>query len=86
LLTSICLSHGDNPRDVVAAWRVGNDHYPTGQQAQSDKPFLSIIEAAVFEGDARAGQHLFGVRKIQPMFREVAAVFRFVPFLYHPIL
>jgi hypothetical protein len=31
LLTSICLSHGDNPRDVVAAWRVGDNDYSTGE-------------------------------------------------------
>jgi hypothetical protein len=49
LLTSICLSHGNNPGDVVAAWRVGNDDYSTGEQAQSDQPFLSIIEAAIHE-------------------------------------
>jgi hypothetical protein len=84
LLTSICLSHGDNPRDVVAAWRVGNDDYSTGEQAQGDKPFLSIIEAAIYEGDARAGQHLFGVGKIQTMFSEIAAVLRFVPLIYYP--
>jgi hypothetical protein len=35
LLTSICLSHGDNPRGIVAAWRVGNDDYSTGERAQS---------------------------------------------------
>ena len=86
LLTSICLSHGDNPRGVVAAWRVGDDDYSTGEQAQGDEPFLPIIEAAIDEADTRAGQHLFGVRKIQPMFSEVAAVLRFVPFVYHPTL
>jgi len=36
LLTSICLSHGDNPLGIVAAWRVGNDDYSTGERAQSD--------------------------------------------------
>jgi len=71
LLTSICLSHGDNPRDVVAAWRVGNDNHSTGEQAQGDKPFLSIIEAAVYEGNAWSGQHLFGVHKIQTMFAKL---------------
>jgi hypothetical protein len=86
LLTSICLSHGDNPRDVVTAWRVGDNDYSTSEQAQSDKPFLSIIETVIYERDARAGQHLFGVCKIQPMLNEVGAVLRFVPVVYHPIL
>src|SRR5689334_158678 len=54
LLTSICLPHGDNSRDVIAAWRVGNNHYSTGEQAQSDKPFLSIIETVIDERNACA--------------------------------
>ena len=86
LFTSICLSHGDNPRDVVAAWRVGNDDYSAGEYAQGEKPLLSIIEAAICEGHAWAGQHLFRVRKIQPMFSEVAAVLRFVLFVYQYII
>jgi hypothetical protein len=85
LLTSICLSRGDNPRDVPAAWRVGDNDCSTGEQAQGDKPFLSIIETVVYEGDARPGQHLFGVRKVQTVFGGVALVLRFVPFIYHPI-
>jgi len=60
---------------------VGNEDYPTSEQTQSDQPFLSIIETAVYEGDARAGEHLFGVRKIQPVLREIAAVLRPVPFV-----
>jgi hypothetical protein len=79
LFTSICLSHGDNARGVVAARRVGNDNYPTDEQTHSDKPLLSIIETLIHEGDAGPGQHLFGVRKIQTVFSEVAAVLRFVP-------
>jgi len=55
LLTSICLSHGDNPRGVVAAWRVGDNNYSNSEQAQGDKPHLSIIEAAVYESNARPG-------------------------------
>jgi len=54
LLTSICLSHGDNPRGVVAAWRVGDNNYSNSEQAQGDK-HLSIIEAAVYESNARPG-------------------------------
>jgi hypothetical protein len=36
LLTSIGLSHGDDARHGVAARRVGNDDYSTGEQAQCD--------------------------------------------------
>lgn len=36
LLTPVCLSHGDDPRDIAAAGRVGNDNYSTVEQAQRD--------------------------------------------------
>src|SRR5690242_560658 len=74
LLTSICLSHGDDMRHVAAARRVSNDDYSTGEQAQAGKPFLSIIEAIVHEGHARAAEHSFGIGKIQAVLDEVAAV------------
>src|SRR5262249_30698153 len=86
LLTLICLSHGDNARDVLVVRRVGNDDYSTSEQAQSDEPFLSILETVINEGDARSSQHLFGVRKIQTVFSEVGAVLRFVPFIYHDVM
>jgi hypothetical protein len=82
-LTSICLSHGDNPRGVIAAWRVGDNNYSNGEQAQGDKPHFPIIEAAVYESDARPGQHPCSVREIQTVFSEVAAILRFIPFAYH---
>jgi hypothetical protein len=49
LFTSICLSHGDNARDLVAAWGVGNDDDSTREQAQSDKSLFSIIETVISE-------------------------------------
>jgi hypothetical protein len=64
---------------------VGDNDYSTGEQAQGDEPFLSIIETVIYERDARAGQYLFGVRKIQPMFSGIAAVLRVIPSLFHPI-
>ena len=36
-----------------------------------------IIEAAIYKSDTRASQHLFGIREIQTVFSEVAAVLRF---------
>src|SRR5271167_2845509 len=86
LLTSICLSHGDNSGNVVATWRVGDNDYSADEQAQSDKPFLSIIKTVIDEGDAGSAQHLFGVRKVQTMLGGVAAAFRLVPLAYHPTL
>jgi hypothetical protein len=74
LLTPTCLSHGDNPGGVVGAWRVGDNDYSTGKQAQGDKPFLFIIETVIGERDAGAGQYLLGVRNL-----------RFAPFVYGPI-
>ena len=61
-----------------------NDDHPTGKQTQSDKPFLSIIEAAVDESDTRSGQDLLRILEIEAVFGEVAAVLRLVPFIYYP--
>ena len=33
---------------------MGYRYQPSGQQAQGDEPFLSIIEAVIYEGDAPA--------------------------------
>jgi hypothetical protein len=61
-------------------------YQPSGKQAQSDKPFLSIIEAVVYEADARTGEHQFSVREIQAMFGKVAAVLRSVLFKPHSLV
>ena len=42
---------------------MGNDDHSTGEQAQGDQPFLSIIEPVVHEGDARPSENLFGIGK-----------------------
>jgi hypothetical protein len=63
---------------------MGNRYQPSGKQAQSDKPFLSIVETVIYEGNARTGKHQFGVREIQAMLDKVAAVLRRVPFKPHP--
>ena len=62
---------------------MGYRYLPSGQQAQSDKPFLSIIEAVIYEGDARIGKHQFSVREIQAVLSKVATVLRSVPFTLH---
>ena len=59
-------------------------HHPSGKQAQSDKPFLSIIEAVIYESNARTRKHQFSVREIQAVLVKVAAVLRSVPFKPHP--
>src|SRR5438477_4863862 len=83
LLTPVRLPHGDYAR-CLAPRGMGYDNRPSVQQAQRDKPFLSIVEAAILEGDARPRKYLFGVPEIQAMLSEVAAVLRIVPFVYHP--
>jgi hypothetical protein len=65
---------------------MGYQNHASSEQAQGDKPFLSIIETVILEGDARSGKHLFGVFKSQTMLGEVAPVFRLVPLLYHSAL
>src|SRR5712692_1489304 len=83
LLTSVRLPHGDNAR-CLAARSMGYRYHPSGKQAQSDKPFLSIIEAVIYESNARTSQHQFSVREIQAMLVKVAAVLSSVPFKPHP--
>jgi len=62
---------------------MGYRYQPSGKQAQSDKAFLSIIEAVIYEGDARTGKHQFSIREIQAVLGKVAAVLRIVPFKLH---
>jgi len=85
-LTSIGLSHGDDSCNVVAAGRVGDHDYPLFEHAQSDQPFLSIVETVVDEGNTRPCQHLFGVGEIQSVFSHVAGVLGLVPFEYQATL
>jgi hypothetical protein len=85
LLTSVCLSHGDDARFIVAVLRVGYDNYSTGEKAQGEKPFLPIIETVIYESHVRPGQYLLGVREIQTLLGEVAAVLRLVPFRISPM-
>jgi hypothetical protein len=65
---------------------MGYDQHAPVKQSQGDEPLLSIIEAAVLEGDTRSGKHLFGVFKAQAMLGEVPAVLRLIPFVSHPVL
>jgi len=47
---------------------------------------MEIIRVAGSPAWRWAGQHLFGVRKIQSMLGEVAAILRFIPFVHHPAM
>jgi hypothetical protein len=82
LFTLVPLPHGNEAHSLIAR-RVGYDNEPPGQQAQSDKPFFPIIETVVFERDARAGKHPFGVLEAQAMLCEIRPVLRFIPFVLH---
>ena len=62
---------------------MGYRYQPSRKQAQSDKPFLSIIEAVIHEGDARIGKHRFSVREIQAVLGQVTAVLNRIPFKPH---
>jgi hypothetical protein len=62
---------------------MGYRYQASGEQPQSDKPFLSIIESVIYEGDARTSQHQFSVREIQTVLGKVAPVLRVVPFISH---
>jgi hypothetical protein len=83
VLTSVSLPHGDNA-GLVIAQRVGYYNQPSGEQAQSDEPFFSIVETIILESDARPGKHLFGVSEMQAVFCEVTVVLRLVPLVSQP--
>jgi hypothetical protein len=55
LLTSVCLSHGDNACHVGAARRVGNHDNPAFERTDANEPFLSVIDTVIYEGDAAPG-------------------------------
>ena len=58
---------------------MGNDHQSANQHAQSDEPFLSIIEAVVHERDARPRKNQFGVLEPEAVFSEIATILRLIP-------
>ena len=62
---------------------MGYRYQSSGEQAQSDKPFLSIFEAVIYEGDARTRKHQFSVREIQAVLGKIAAVLCSVSFKLH---
>jgi hypothetical protein len=81
-LTPIPLPHRDDARRF-ATRGMGYRYQPSRKQTQSDKPFLSIIEAVIPEGDARTGKHRFSVREIQAVLGKVTAVLKRIPFKPH---
>jgi len=63
---------------------MGDYDHPSGEKAQGNEPFFSIVESVILERDARAGKHLFGVLEPQTVLGEVAAILRSVPFVVRP--
>jgi hypothetical protein len=69
LHTSIRLSPGDDA-GCVAAQRVGYNDHTSGEQAQTDLAFLSIVETVIHECDAWTGKHRFGIGEIDAVLIE----------------
>jgi hypothetical protein len=65
---------------------MGYRYHAAGEQAQRDKPILSIIEAAVYKSDASAGKYQVSVCEIQTVLGKVATVLRIVPLEVQPEL
>src|SRR5437879_10381611 len=82
LLTPIRLPHGDDA-GCFAVRRMGNDDHPSSEHAQGDKPFLSIVEAAILEGNASFVKHLLGIFDVRPIVSSAAAVLALVPSVSH---
>jgi hypothetical protein len=83
LLTTIRLSHGDDPRGVVAAGRVRDHDGSASEQTQCDQPRLSMFKTLIHECDAWAAEYRDGIFEGQTMLGKVAEVLRFVPFVLH---
>jgi hypothetical protein len=66
---------------VLASWRMRDDDAAAGEQSEGDKPLLAVIEAVIWTRDAWAGQNLFGIRKIQAVFGEIALILGLVPLI-----
>jgi hypothetical protein len=47
---------------------MGDYDQPSSQQSESDELFFSIVEAVIFECDARTRKHQFGILESQAMF------------------
>ena len=62
---------------------MGDDHQAPGQQAQSDQPLFSVVEAVIFERDARPGKDLLGILEAEAMLSEVLPILRIVSFVFH---
>lgn len=63
---------------------MSNNDDATGERAQGDKPFLSIVKMVINEGDARPAQNQRCVCKVKTMLGNVATVLGHVPFELHP--
>jgi SWIB/MDM2 domain len=61
LLTTVCLSHGDNPR-VVAARRVGDNHHADKRNVRADENLLEVFDGkkvvSMFEMTKLVNGHL----------------------------
>jgi hypothetical protein len=62
---------------------MGYDNQPPGQQSQSDGRLFPIVEAVIFERDARPGKHRFGILEVEAMLGSVLPVLGFVPLEFH---
>jgi hypothetical protein len=62
---------------------MSHHHDPPSEHAESDQPFLSIIETVIDEADAAAREDPFGVDKVQAMLGTIAAVLGFISFITH---
>lgn len=82
LFTAIRLSHGDDAPPLVPRG-VCDHHHPPFEQAQTDKPLLSVVEAVVDKRDTRPVENAFGIPKVEPMFGDVRSVLGVIPFVFY---
>jgi hypothetical protein len=62
---------------------VSDDYHLTGEHAQSDRPFLSIVKTIIVEGERRAIEDNLRVGEVKAALADVDLVLSFVPFEAH---
>jgi hypothetical protein len=62
---------------------MGYDDQTPSQQAQSDQPFLPVVQAVILKRDSRPGKDLVSVLEAEAMLDDIPPILRIVPFVPH---
>ena len=65
---------------ALRTFGVNHYHHFTGQQAEANQAFFSVVLPPVFAGDGEVIPYGVTVSKVEPVFLEVRSAFGFVPY------